>query len=343
MACLAPPRRRRSLWASVTWVRRPRRRTRRQCRSTPKSTRPSRISEKRDLDECKKKLEAAVKLYHDLPRAQIILVGWFAASNQNNAVLPTLEEAVNSDPTDPEAYIIFGDLDLQNHRVAGAALFFDKANELLAKFTKSDERKKIMEPRTLSGLAAVAEARKKWPEAQKYIEALLKLTPNDTRAIQRLANVVFQQENAGKALELLQQAYDIDQKNAQKTVLTPDATLATFYEQFGDHVDAEKRMKIAVKNAPTDLRTWMVAGRWALETGEIKQAEKFADKAMELDPKSLDARMLRGVVALYERTSRRRRNVSNMSSRRNPATSAPPTTWPWPCASRATTSRTSRR
>ena len=245
---------------------------------------------KRDLDECKKKLEAAAKKYTDLPPAQIILVGWFAASNQTNAVLPTLEDAVKSDPNDPEAYIIFGDLDLQNHRIAGAALFFDKANELLAKFNKSEERKKIMEPCCAERSGGRGRGAAEVARGPEDLEALLKLTPKDTRAMQRLANTLFQQKDAGGALEKLKEAYEID----PKTVLTPDATLATFYEQFGDHEDAEKRMNIAVGKAPTDLRTWMVAGRWALETGEMKEAEKFAENAMQIDPKSLDARMPAG-------------------------------------------------
>ena len=58
-------------------------------------------------------------------------------------------------------------------------------------------------------------------------------------------------------------------------------------------------MNIALGKYPEDLKTRIAAASWALETGQLEEAKKHAAKAMQLDPKSLDGRMLRGVVALF--------------------------------------------
>ena len=113
--------------------------------------------------------------------------------------------------------------------------------------------------------------------------------------MQRLANVFFQQQDAAEALKKLREAAKLDEKN----VLTPEATLALFYERYGDHKNAVLWMNAALQKAPEDLRTRIAATRWALETGQFDEAKKHAAKAMEIDPKNMDAKMLRGVVLLF--------------------------------------------
>lgn len=251
---------------------------------------------KRDFDETLKQLEAAVKKHPELPPAQIIMFQLFGQSNQAALARMALERAVLADPNDPEAYVILGDIALQERRVTEADLMFSKAKELVKSLTNT-QRKEILEPRIISGLAAVAEAREKWALAQSNLEALLKISPKDAVAMQRLARAMFQQKNTSGALDKLREAARVDPKN----VLTPEAALGGFYEGFGDRKNATTWMTQALKTAPEDLRTRLVVARWALETGQIEEARTQAEKALKLDPKSLDAKLLLGVIALHQK------------------------------------------
>ena len=223
----------------------------------------------------------------------------FAQANQAYLMRMALEKAIVSTPDDPEAYVIMGDIALQERRVTEAALLFEKAQKLLVAF-QSAERKKIMEPQILSGLASVTEAREKWEEAQKYLESLLKLTPeakDQAVPMVRLARALFQQKKATDAYTKLKDAYKADPTN----VLTPQAALGRFYEQFGDPENAKKWMANALSNYPEDLRTRLVVGQWALETGKLAEAETHATKAKQLSATSLEAMVLRGIVALFKK------------------------------------------
>ena len=87
-----------------------------------------------------------------------------------------LDEAIKSNPNDPEPYVILGNLALQERRVPEAALDFDKAKQLLAAYTNA-ERKGVMEQQVLSGIAQVAEVRQDWKEAETRLRDLLKWRP----------------------------------------------------------------------------------------------------------------------------------------------------------------------
>jgi Tfp pilus assembly protein PilF len=271
----------------------------------------------RNFDGATKKLEEAVAKNPNLPPAHVIMFQWFAQSNQAFLARMALERAVMNEAKDPEAYIIMGNIALQERRVTDAELQFIKAHELLKSFDKSLERKEKLEPNTISGLASVAEARERWSDAQTQLEALLKLNPSDksmvATAMQRLARAHFQQKRATDALKYLRDAKAKDPEN----VLTPEAALARFYEQFPDHENAVKWMKLALQKAPDDLATLLVAAQWALETAQLPDADKHATKALQLaraarnittdanaaqtDARLLSAQILRGLVALFRK------------------------------------------
>jgi tetratricopeptide (TPR) repeat protein len=250
----------------------------------------------RDFAGALKLIKEAVKKNPDLPPAQVIMAQLFGQAKQAAAVRRALENAVVDAPADPEAYVILGDFALRERRVTEAGLLFNKAGDLLAKFKGSEKRKKLLEPRIFAGLAAIAEARGDWAEAQKQTEAWLKVDKDSAVAMQRLALAMFKQKKATPAYEMLKKAAVANPK-----VLTPAATLATFYQQAGDVKNATIWMKYAVeKAAPKDLRTHLLATQWALETDQLDMAKKLAGESMDIDPKSLPAKVLRGVVDLFQ-------------------------------------------
>jgi Tfp pilus assembly protein PilF len=108
---------------------------------------------------------------------------------------------------------------------------------------------------------------------------------------------MFQQKNPQGALEKFRQAAKADPRGT----LTAEAALALCYERHGDHAQAVKWMAQAVKAAREDLRTRLTAAQWALDTEQVAEARNSAEEALRIDPKSTDARLLRGAVALFQK------------------------------------------
>jgi tetratricopeptide (TPR) repeat protein len=173
----------------------------------------------------------------------------------------------------------------------------------------------LLLPRILGGLASIDEIQENWADAKKQLEAWLKLEPNSTMALQRMANCLFHQKDPEGALQKLKEAAKIDPE-----VLTPEAILSQFYEQANDRPNAKKWMEAALKAAPKDLKTHLIAGQWALETNQLGDAETQAAAAMQIDPKSLDAKILSGVIALFKKdfaTAERYFEAAHLQSPRN--------------------------
>jgi tetratricopeptide (TPR) repeat protein len=261
-------------------------------------------------------LREAVKEHPDrLPPAQLIMALWYSQAKEAAATMGSLERAVVEVPDDPEAFVLLGDIEFQAGRVTAAGLLFDKAHALAQSFDQSPSRKKAFEPRIYAGLAAVAESRasmasddkaradKEWVAAEGYLNSWLKLDPESAVAMQRLARALFKQNTKAKrtaAYEKLKEA-----EKADPNVLAPAATMAKFYQEEDEFDNAKRFMDYALQNKPKDLRTRLEAARWCLQTsledGQLQQAREHAAQAVRLEEKSLDALILRGVVALFQK------------------------------------------
>jgi len=270
-----------------------------------------------DMPGAIKTLEEAAKKYPDLPSAHVLMYRILASPqvNQPNFARLQLDEAIKADPSDPEPYMILGDLALQDRRTTEAKMDFDKAKQLLAGYANA-RRKGAMEHHTLSGIAQAMEIREDWKEVETPIRELLVSTPEDLIAYQRLARALFQQGKARESYEVLKKAKEIDRANAKKNgtrevFLTPEAILAQYYDQYEGPTsktgNAEKWFKIALAQAPGDLHTRQVVALWALRSGKLDFAKEQADAAVKIeasDPKysrSSVPRELRGLIALWEK------------------------------------------
>ena len=241
-------------------------------------------------------LREAAKKNADLPPPQVVMAQFFAQAKMPGPARNALERAVLEDPTDPEAYMLIGQIAVGERRFTEAEMVYQKAGNLILEFKKSARRKNIIQADIYSGLASVNEARKNWAEVKKQLEAWLKIDSTSTVAMQRLAQCLVQQKDVAGGLEELKQAAKLDPK-----MLTPEAILGQWCEQSGDHENAKKYIALALKAAPKDPRTLLMAGQWALETGQLDEAQTQAAAAMKLDDKSLDAKLLRGTIALFQK------------------------------------------
>jgi tetratricopeptide (TPR) repeat protein len=249
-----------------------------------------------DFDKAMKTLQAAIQKNPDLSPPQVIMARWFAAANQGDMVRGALEQTIATAPNDPEAYQILGDVAMRNGQVTEAGLLFEKAYGIARSLKEPGPRISSIKRRALAGLAMVAEARQDWAGAQTQLEALLAEDPKDAPALQRLGHVLFAQKKEDLALEKLREAAKLN-----ASLLGAEATLAQFYQQAGDVKNAGKWMLEAIKASPRDAKTRVAAAQWSLEIGKLDQAEDQAKAAVQLEPESLNAQLVRGQVALLRK------------------------------------------
>ncbi len=244
-------------------------------------------------------LREAAKKDANLPPAQVLMSQLYLQQGMLAPARKALECAVVEDPADPAAYVMLGQLAVRDGRVTEAELILRKADSLLSTYDKSAKQKSRLQLEICSGLASVAEDRENWEEAQKQLEALLKLDPGNAATLQRLARCLVRQKKPAEALEELKKAAKID-----AAMLAPEAVLANFCEEAGDRENAKKYMEAALAAAPKDPRTRLVAARWAFDIGQMDDALIQVNAALKLDPKMLEAKILRGIIAAFQKDYR---------------------------------------
>jgi len=269
-----------------------------------------------DLDGARLFLKQAREANKKLPPAEMMLAQLLAAANQGQAARAELERCVKTNPDDPETYLIFGDGAFADGRVTDAEMEFGKAKELAANFKENAKRQRNFNIRAEAGLAAVAEAREDWDTAQKHLEAWIQIVdppnrpegsgPRDAAsapAHERLGRVLFKADKsddkeagARGAYKQFKMAVDADEKSP-----SADIALAQLYEEAKMHKKAIKFVGIAVSTLPatkdTQMATLLAAAHWALETDQINEARDYSSQSLKIDPKSLEAKFLRGVAA----------------------------------------------
>jgi hypothetical protein len=118
------------------------------------------------LLEERKLAEAIVKMHGSRelpipPSEFVFLYEIFRRTSHRDTALAFLERAVVETPTDPEPWVILGDIAVADNRFAEAELDFDKAKQLLPSY-KNAKLKKAIELGLTNGAAQLAERRKHW-------------------------------------------------------------------------------------------------------------------------------------------------------------------------------------
>ena len=240
-------------------------------------------------------LRKAAETHPELPPAQVIMATLYASAKQGEAAQNALRKATQEAPNDPEAYIMLGQGALQSKRLTEAESILEKAESLLNDFKGTQDRKERLSAITHSLLAQLAMSQKNYAAAQSQLDALLKLKPDNAKARVMLARAMFEQEKYQEATEELKKAAAEDEE-----ILTPDAILATWYEDKGDRKKAAELMKAALTAKPKDLKTRLQAAQWAFGIKNLEQAAEQAAIARQIDPDSLPAKLVSGNIAIFQ-------------------------------------------
>jgi tetratricopeptide (TPR) repeat protein len=232
----------------------------------------------------------------EMPPPQVIMAQLFLQSGLVPDAQKALNQATVEAPGDPEPYLAMAGIAIQEKDLAKAGELFKKAKDLLPAFDGNPKRKVLLTSRVQIGLASLAEARKDWTEAKKQLEALLASDPKNVAAAGRVAYCLFRQKDVEGALKRLRDAA----KDNPKAPL-PESVLAQFYQRDNDVENTKKWIAAAVTAAPKDAQTRIMVGQCALELGLMDEAQKHAIVAVKLQPKSLEAAFLRGLVAVCQK------------------------------------------
>ena len=250
----------------------------------------------RDIDGCRAMLERVHADDPKVPPPGVMMATLWLSVKQVAAARAELDQTVTKFPEDPEPYLVLGDLAFQERMVTDAAVLFDRAEELAVKFDSNAKRKRDFEIRCHAGKAAVHEARGQWETALADIQKWVEIDPDSASAKQRLGSAYFQLDKPDEALTAFGEAHDLDGKLPRKEML-----LARLYDQ-GKKVDkARKLVEAAVQAAPEDAAVRLGAANWFLAHGDTVAARENGDKALDLDPKNLEARIVNGTIARVAR------------------------------------------
>lgn len=260
----------------------------------------------RQFEDARNKLKTACKANPQMPPAGVIMAQLFVAANQGLAARGELERCVLADPTDPEPYLVFGDLAFQNRQITESGLCFDKAHDLAQAYKSNATRKRNLQIRAYAGQAAVAAAREQHKTEEELLTKWISLEPDSTAAYTRLARCQYRQggsDNEKKAYATFAKLYDeIDkEKDPSKKVPRPEINMAVLYTQDDKAANAERLMSLAMERAtPDDINTRLAVAQWALENGKMTLAKQAGAAAYKVDPESLQAMLLLGVASRYE-------------------------------------------
>lgn len=255
-----------------------------------------------DVAGARKSLDASADKHAELAPADVLLAKLWFAVGRNPEGRAALENSVAKTPSDPEAYLLLGNLAASEGRLTEAFLLFIAVRKRCADSDDSDLRNSSMIIGSQRGLAAVAMGRSDWTTAEKAIRNWVKFAPKSADALTQLGQVLFYQRRFSDAYEAMKQAYQLDPASPR-----PEINMALLYEELvalGDvakHKNARNAMQSAAKEDPDNLVTRLAIARWALETCEVDMALANATAALKIDAQSFEAKLLLALAARHKK------------------------------------------
>jgi len=241
------------------------------------------------------KLKASAADYPHLPPPRIMLANLYFSSGNYEAGRLSLEQAAVEHPSDPETYLILGDLLIRERRWTEADALYAQCEALWKKFQGDAQRRTDLEGRLLAGQAAVAEARGQWDAAAKLLARYAALAPKKPAAHQRLGRVQFMLKREKEAFAEFQQAEALNNSQPPAAIM-----MAMLFLQQGKQPKGEEWIKYALEKSPQDYRTQLGAAQFNWDVGRLDAAAAYAGEALKLKPDALDAQLLAAQAAYFQ-------------------------------------------
>lgn len=239
-------------------------------------------------------LKSARKKNPAIAPAHILLARLLLMRGQVPQARGSLEQAVKEDPSDPDPYLMFGQLANNASRVTDAEQLFEKTAALAKSFSGSAKRKRRFLIGAYNGLASIAERREHWALAEQHLRRLIVVDPDTGRFHRRLGIALFRQgpAKAKDAYASLKAA-----RAADASLRSAEVIMSELYSSKDDDENAQKWINYALEKNPDDTSTRLAVVWRLLETGKAEQAKTQADAAYQAEKTSLEAKVLRGIAA----------------------------------------------
>jgi tetratricopeptide (TPR) repeat protein len=179
--------------------------------------------------------------------------------------------AAQAMPKDPEAYYQLGLTSLGQGDLRSAVIFLRQASSLDPKHAGA--QLKIAELEASTGDKALLD------DAEKRVQEVLALDPNNADALNTLAVTEFRLGRPDDAEQYLHEALQKAPTNVRSY-----SNLAAIAVQRKDMEGAEKILKQALDAAPKSTLSWMTLGRFYVFARRPADAEAQFKKASEIDP-----------------------------------------------------------
>ncbi len=240
-------------------------------------------------------LKTAKEKYPKIPPVDTIYAKMHFAIRNANAIkagLVLLERSVVNNPEDPEAYLLLADQAFAGRRITEAHALFELVDPLVQKYSENTRRKQNFTIRLLAGRAAVAESRRQWEQAQKWLEQWVEVAPESAAAHQRLGSTLFQNKQPKEALQEFRKARELN-----AGVPHPYVAIGQLFSRQGDTANARKAYETAYTEDKNDAKTARSYAEWLLQQGDLDEAQAVAEALLGKAPDSIAALLLDGIVA----------------------------------------------
>lgn len=228
----------------------------------------------------------------------IYFAQWLAKDkNETDRFFNSLELAAYEYPNDPEAYILLGEISLQQKQYAAASLLLEKSTTLLEKY-KDSYRKSTLQNLLLRSRIRLAEFRRDFGKMTALLDDLIKLNPKDTAILRQKASILFHQNKESEAQKLFEKADEIEKESKEKGIPAL-AAMAQLYLVRGDLVKATELLDKAVIATPESKEVLALAVVHRIRENKIDEADKFAERLMKADPNSPEPKRLAARLALF--------------------------------------------
>lgn len=194
-------------------------------------------------------------------------------------------------PDYPGIYVLLGNRSLGENRHTEALLLYEKAKTCIPGKNWQPFQKQAFLEQIHLGIATIYQNRKKWEQAVKELEALLKIKPKDGALQQRLAIARFLNLNRENTYKELQEA-----KQNNPDLTPPEFTMVQLYTSINDTVEARKWILETLKNNIKNAQVYYQVAEWLWQAQEMKRAEDVLDQILQWEPEKWEANFLLGLI-----------------------------------------------
>lgn len=267
-----------------------------------------------DTQEAFNQLVAISKQHADLPPGEVMFAHLAFAAGQASAGRSALEQAVVQYPHDPEAWNMLGELAVRSGRLAEGDLLFRRAAQAVEQYPDNDTRKQKLQTTALAGLSAVFERRGQWKQAERQLRIWLAADNSSAAVRQRLAQVLFRQEQFEAARQMFEDARTLEQSQ-----LPADVLMGQLYQQAGLFQEAAASMEQAAADHPDQMSVQLAVARWALTAGQQETLDAALETAAKLDPSSDLLKILTAMSRRFQQRSKEAEQIFRELLQDNPA------------------------